>query len=209
MADGPQLTRSQSMEGNSPMQTDWVAVADAAANIPNAMYVSSAATNAMDPDKTKSFRLDNKLWHITGLVFAVVIVILLSFFAVNVTTLTEEVRELRAWKAEIQLRVIEMERTCDLSSQSGRAGPLGPPGPPGEMGPPGPAGSVSVGPPGPQGPMGPAGPPGPPGPGTNECSKPGTNTRPSVECESNTRYSVSVIRDRDDNVGVNVVQHQG
>ncbi|KAI8515230.1 hypothetical protein Bbelb_078210 [Branchiostoma belcheri] len=155
MADGQQQQQpqAQGMEVPTPIQqsqADWLSLADAAANIPNTMYVSSSR-------------------------------------AVRVSTLTEEVVRLRAWKGEIQLRVVEMERTCELPGQSGPAGPPGPPGPPGEKGP------GSVGPPGPPGERGPIGPPGPIGP-AGPPGLPGSIDPPeikpeAVRCESNTTTS--------------------
>ncbi|KAI8487289.1 hypothetical protein Bbelb_350870 [Branchiostoma belcheri] len=117
---------------------DWRASADAAAKIPNPMYVSSTATTCAY-NKTKWSHRCKKFWlTVGGLVFAVMAIVL-PFVAVNVSILSGEMNN-------ISVRLAEVERPVAAA---------GPPGPPGERGPRGPPGPVSTGPPGPPGPIGP------------------------------------------------------
>ncbi|KAI8492567.1 hypothetical protein Bbelb_296080 [Branchiostoma belcheri] len=101
--------------------------------------------------------LCKKLWTALTIVLVVVVIILQSYFAVKMTTLSNEMAELRAQDTKIKQRIVELE------------------GLPGEKWSMGPAGSVSAGPTGPPGPpggKGPMGPPGPPGQnGTSMCPK--------------------------------------
>ncbi|KAI8483386.1 hypothetical protein Bbelb_388490 [Branchiostoma belcheri] len=64
-------------------QTDWTSVADAAASTPNPMYVTraDAAYDADAAKKTKSRGLRKKLLQVAGLLFGLIVVILLSYFA--------------------------------------------------------------------------------------------------------------------------------
>ncbi|XP_066299148.1 collagen alpha-1(I) chain-like [Branchiostoma lanceolatum] len=160
-------------------QTDWRSIADAAANIPNAMYVSRADVYGTEMDKkTKWFRLCKKFWQATAALFIVGIAALLPFFAVKVITLAEKVNKLEEQLTE--LRVTELERNGGsmglnppnmtgpiLQGDAGSVGPPGPPGPLGPSGPPGPIGQPGVpgsaGTPGFQGKRGPLGPAGPMG----------------------------------------------
>ncbi|XP_078664893.1 uncharacterized protein LOC144907549 [Branchiostoma floridae x Branchiostoma belcheri] len=158
MKRGQQQSQAADTGGATPMQqpqTDWRSVAHAAANTPNALYVSRA-----DPtyaDVNTCWRLRDKLWQITGLVFAVVIVILvilLPFFAGKF---------LRVLAQNTRIDLFAMFRESGqfrMCVSSGQAGSAGPPGPPGEKGSMGPVGPASAGPPGEKGATGPAGPPG-------------------------------------------------
>ncbi|XP_078697192.1 uncharacterized protein LOC144925148 [Branchiostoma floridae x Branchiostoma belcheri] len=120
-----------------------------------------------------------KLWMAFTVVFVIVVMnsILLTYFAVKVTTLSDEVAKLSSQEGKSRLRM--GLKPAAVPPVSGPPGPPGPHGPPGKMGPMGPAGPVSTGPPGPGklGPIRPAGsvgpqvkekvgemgPPGPPG----------------------------------------------
>ncbi|KAI8519855.1 hypothetical protein Bbelb_031120 [Branchiostoma belcheri] len=114
MSGGQQQSQTGDSGGDTPEQepqTDWRSVADATANIPNTLYVSRADT-AYDPvDVNKCWRVRNKIWQITGFGFAVVIVILLSFFAVKVTNYSAETaKQFVEMEKKIELRVAELER---------------------------------------------------------------------------------------------------
>eukprot|EP00058_Branchiostoma_floridae_P019106 XP_002604595.1 hypothetical protein BRAFLDRAFT_92818 [Branchiostoma floridae] len=158
----------QQTEGNH-----WQSVADMAATTLNTLYVTRADVYDVIDDvdtKTKFFRLLKKLWAPTGLVFAVVIVILLAYFAGKVTTLSDEIAKLTARNNIIELRLSEFEQ-----DQAEVPGPPGPPGRPGAKGAPGTDGKAgSPGSSGPRGPPGPRGAKGSPGTG----GKPGSPGRP-------------------------------
>eukprot|EP00058_Branchiostoma_floridae_P020472 XP_002605962.1 hypothetical protein BRAFLDRAFT_92210 [Branchiostoma floridae] len=172
MQGGQQQSQTGDNGGTKPTQqapTDWKAVADAAANIPNTMYVSRADVYGTEMDKkTKWFRLCKKFGQATATVIAVVIAVLFPYFAVKVITLAEKMEEQHGMT---ELRMTELERTCkgrpmglNLSNMTGQGpmGTAGQPGVPGSAGPPGLPGEK--GPMGPAGPSGPAGPTGPAGP---------------------------------------------
>ncbi|KAI8491373.1 hypothetical protein Bbelb_310060 [Branchiostoma belcheri] len=176
MSGGQQQSQTGDTEGATPKQqdqTDWRSVANASANIANSLYVSRSDAYDTPPDGNKCWCLRNKLWQITGLVFAVVIVILLSFFSIKAFNQSAEtakqLQDLKKQNHKTEQRLAELEQTCVSSGQPVFAGRPGPPGGKGPIGP------VSTGPPGPCGPpgenatigpVGPAsvGPPGPPGP---------------------------------------------
>ncbi|KAI8499358.1 hypothetical protein Bbelb_231220 [Branchiostoma belcheri] len=185
-AGGQQQAQTGTAGGGTPTQpppTDWRSLADAAANIPNTLYVSRAdATYAADANsrKKKCLSLCKKLWQWTIAVFVVANAIVLPYFAVKTTMLAEEVAKLNR-KTELrrsdlnlkttmlaeefaklnrktELRLSELNRS---PGPPGEKGAMGPPGPAGKMGPVGPTGPGSVGPAGPPGKMGPVGPTGP------------------------------------------------
>eukprot|EP00058_Branchiostoma_floridae_P017056 XP_002602544.1 hypothetical protein BRAFLDRAFT_93849 [Branchiostoma floridae] len=152
-------------------QTDWTSVADAAATIPNTLYVSRADAYGTEMDKkTKWFRLCKKFGQATAAVLVVVTAVLLPYFAVKVTTLAEITSKLEEQNKMTVLRVAELEDMCVLPVTPGKGRPMGlnasnitgsglilagytgcgcPPGPPGAHG--------SPGPPGQSGEMGPMG----------------------------------------------------
>ncbi|KAI8486775.1 hypothetical protein Bbelb_355230 [Branchiostoma belcheri] len=117
-------------------------------------------------DVKKCWRLRNKLWQITGLVFALVIVILLSFFSGKAAYQSAETAK---QLEDMKQRLAELERSAGPpgppgpTGLPGEKGPIGPIGPRGEKGPIGPVGPVSTGPRGPPGEKGPIGPMGPRG----------------------------------------------
>ncbi|KAI8519900.1 hypothetical protein Bbelb_031570 [Branchiostoma belcheri] len=77
MSGGQQQSQTGDSGGTTPKQqpqTDWRSVADATANIPNTLYASRAADTAHDTaDVNKCWCVRNKIWQITGIGFAVVI----------------------------------------------------------------------------------------------------------------------------------------
>ncbi|XP_066299028.1 collagen alpha-3(IX) chain-like [Branchiostoma lanceolatum] len=172
--------------GATPLQrdqTDWKSAADAAAKIPNAMYISRAdyAYGADTDKKTKCLNLCKTFLKAAGLFFAVVNVMLLPLFAART--------ELRINELErTELRINELEEMCVLpgtnrslggngllksstptevpgkvevilpGNQAGVAGAVRLPGLPGPPGPPGEKGSIGPAGPGFVGPPGPTGP---------------------------------------------------
>ncbi|KAI8515231.1 hypothetical protein Bbelb_078220 [Branchiostoma belcheri] len=143
MSGGQQQSQTGDTEGATPTQqpqTDWQSVADAAANIPNTLYVSRSDAYDTPSDGNKCWRLRNNIRKITGLVFAVVIVILLSFFSVKDANqsaeMAKQLEEIKKQNQKTELRVAELEGMC---ISSGKPGKPGPPGPPGEKGATGPA----------------------------------------------------------------------
>ncbi|KAI8513376.1 hypothetical protein Bbelb_100150 [Branchiostoma belcheri] len=80
-------------------QTDWRSVADAAADIPNPMYVRSAdvkrdANYDAHAKKEKCRRLRKKLWQTAGLLVSLVVIIAVSYLAVKVSSHSEEIAKL-------------------------------------------------------------------------------------------------------------------
>ncbi|XP_066268489.1 collagen alpha-1(I) chain-like [Branchiostoma lanceolatum] len=185
MPGGQQQSRTNT-GGTTPKQpqTDWMRRADAAANIPNPMYVTRAdATYDADTNKKVNCRsVCKRLLLASGLVFGLVVVAMLSYLTVKVISVSEEMAKLSAEMAKrnslTELRMTDFERSPGAMGPPGERGPIGPacpvagpPGPPGEKGAMGATGPGSAGPPGPpgeKGAIGPAGPvsfgpPGPPG----------------------------------------------
>ncbi|KAI8495167.1 hypothetical protein Bbelb_271530 [Branchiostoma belcheri] len=195
MKRGQQQSQTGDTGGATPIQqpqTDWRSVADAAAYIPNTLYVSRADAYDTPSDGNKCWRLRNKVWQISGLVFAVVIVILLSFFSVKDANqsaeMARQLEEIKKQNQKTEQRLAELEHMCFLRATracrasrttwpcrperdhgavgpSGEKGAIVPVGPPGEKGPgsPGPPGEKGdIGPTGPRGAKGAIGPVGPP-----------------------------------------------
>ncbi|KAI8509768.1 hypothetical protein Bbelb_121960 [Branchiostoma belcheri] len=192
MSGGQQRSQTGDTGGATPQQqgqTNWRSIADAAANIPNAMYVSRADYGADANNKTKWLDRGKKVLKGTGLFIAVATVLLFPIFAVKVSTLSGDVSKLAARNRMTELQITELKQMCVLpgpnhsldengllksptppgssgnvtTGVAGAAGPPGPPGPPGapgEKGPTGPAGPEGkAGKPGSTGPPGPLGPP--------------------------------------------------
>ncbi|KAI8513329.1 hypothetical protein Bbelb_099680 [Branchiostoma belcheri] len=188
MSAGQQQSRTGRTGGATPRQqaqTDWTSVADAAASTPNPMYVTRADA-AYDAAAAKKCRgLRKKLLQVAGLLFGLLVVILLSYFAVKVSTLSNDVAKLSVKVLKLSEglltlsdKVGERDGMTELGlgkmkeDHAGVTGAVGPPGGgAGGEGPLGPTGPGAIGPPGPpgekgaMGPAGPvsAGPPGPPG----------------------------------------------
>eukprot|EP00058_Branchiostoma_floridae_P017183 XP_002602671.1 hypothetical protein BRAFLDRAFT_72960 [Branchiostoma floridae] len=147
-------------------QTDWKSLADAAANIPNSLYVTRGdyAYRTDANKKTKCIHLCKKLLKATGLFFTVVNAIMVPLLAVRLITLSGEFNE---HTGKMELQITELKRKVGVpgpAGLTGKRGPIGPVGPvgiagrPGSVGPPGAPGMK--GPIGPAGPMGKAGSPG-------------------------------------------------
>ncbi|XP_019619864.1 PREDICTED: collagen alpha-1(I) chain-like [Branchiostoma belcheri] len=162
--------------------------------------VTGDSTYDTAADVKKCWRLRNKLrnniWQVAGLGFAVVIVILLSFFAeVCASSGFAGPPGEKGATGPVGPRSAGPPGPRGEKGARGPAGPwsTGPPGPvgrPGERGATGPVGPRSAGPPGPQGQkgaMGPAGPwstgpPGPVGPPGEKGAR-GPIGRPGEKCE--------------------------
>ncbi|KAI8491763.1 hypothetical protein Bbelb_305680 [Branchiostoma belcheri] len=181
MPGGQQQSQTSGTAGTTPMQqpqTDWRSVADAAANVPNPMYVTRAdakadGSYATEAKKKKKCRhLRKKLWQTAWTVG------LLSLMGI------QEKKKQMGWLDHQEERVLldllnpkvkwfpmkqfgMGEKGAMGPAGSGSPGPPGPPGERGAIGPVGPPGkNWSTGPPcekGAVGPSGPLGPPGPPG----------------------------------------------
>ncbi|XP_019642084.1 PREDICTED: collectin-12-like [Branchiostoma belcheri] len=183
MSGGQQPSQTGDTGGAKPKQqdqTNWKSVADAAANIPNALYVSRADyTDGANTKVKKCIHLFKKFMKGTGVFFAVVSILLFPLFAVKVF---DDVAKLTARNRMSELRITELEQMCVLpgpnhslaenglfksltppgssgnvtTGVAGAAGPPGPPGPPGEKGPMGPAGPEGKAGTDDKGPIGPA-----------------------------------------------------
>ncbi|XP_019647221.1 PREDICTED: collagen alpha-2(I) chain-like [Branchiostoma belcheri] len=174
----PKTCDTDTTPTEQPQTHDWRSTADAAANIPNSLYVSRAGVYDPPDDskKKKWFNRCRKLWQVSNPVLVVVMAVLLLYFAGKYT---EEMGKLQA-------RVQELEQdnkriTTSAAWSPGPPGPIGPPGPSGEKGavgaagptgnkgavgpagPKGKRGAVRVGPAGPMGEKGAVGPAGPTG----------------------------------------------
>ncbi|XP_078674909.1 uncharacterized protein LOC144912960 [Branchiostoma floridae x Branchiostoma belcheri] len=96
--------KKQSQTGDAgdatPTQQDqpyWGPLADAAASIPNPIYVSRAETNGTityNVNKSKWSRWSKKFWWIAGGLVFMVIVVALSILTVNLSILSQEVMTL-------------------------------------------------------------------------------------------------------------------
>ncbi|KAI8502745.1 hypothetical protein Bbelb_194470 [Branchiostoma belcheri] len=158
-------------QGTTPMQqpqTDWRSVADAAANVPNPMYVTRAdvqTDRSYDTEakkKKKCRRLRKKLWQTALTVVSLVVITVLPYLAVKVSSNSDEIAKLSAEVIKLNSRIEHRSAMPHgHPSEKEADGLAGPPG--GENGAMGPAGSGSPGPPGPPGERGVMGPVGPPG----------------------------------------------
>ncbi|KAI8505552.1 hypothetical protein Bbelb_167410 [Branchiostoma belcheri] len=159
-------------------QTDWRSVADAAANIPNTLYVSRAAKNTEMEKKFVEVEKRNKK---TELRVAELEQMCVSLRQPNFTGPPEEKRTMGP-VGPVSTGPPEPSGPPGPAGEKAAIGPVGPvstgpPGPPGQKGAMGPVPPVSTGPPGPPGPpgqkgaMGPVGPvsTGPPGPPSPVC----------------------------------------
>ncbi|KAI8509770.1 hypothetical protein Bbelb_121980 [Branchiostoma belcheri] len=111
MSGGQQPSQTGDTGGAKPKQqdqTNWKSVADAAANILNALYVSRADyTDGADTKVKKCIHLFKKIMKGTGLFFAVVSILLFPLFAVKVF---DDVAKLTARNRMSELRITELER---------------------------------------------------------------------------------------------------
>ncbi|XP_019619624.1 PREDICTED: uncharacterized protein LOC109466354 [Branchiostoma belcheri] len=118
MSAGQQQSRTGRTGGATPTQraqTDWTSVADAAASTPNPMYVTraDAAYDADAAKKTKCRSLRKKLLQVTGLLFGLLVAILMPYFAVKVSTLSNDL-------AKLSVRVLKLsEGLLTLSDKVG------------------------------------------------------------------------------------------
>ncbi|KAI8506242.1 hypothetical protein Bbelb_156690 [Branchiostoma belcheri] len=203
--------------GDTPIQQSqtvwWSSVANAAASNVNPMYNSRAGIVWALTDKTSEGGLSKrlrtalnivrglckKLWTALTIVLVVGIVIVQSYFAVKMATLSNEMAELRAQNTKMKQHIVELEGPLGEKGPMGPAGPVsagppGPPGPPGGKGPMGPPGPVSDWPPGPPGLMGPIGPPGQNG--TSTCAKvAGSQKYPQTSASVETNKGYTIFRE--------------
>ncbi|XP_078676415.1 uncharacterized protein LOC144913548 [Branchiostoma floridae x Branchiostoma belcheri] len=179
MSGGQQPSQTGDTGGASPQQqgqTNWRSLADAAANIPNAMYVSRADYGADANNKTKWLDRGKKVLKGTGLFLAVAKALLFPLFAVKVNTLSGDVSKLAARNRMTELRITELKQMCVLpgpNNSLAENGLLKLPTPPGSYGKVTTGVAVATGPPGPSGPPGDKGPMGPAGP-EGKAGKPGS-----------------------------------
>ncbi|CAH1271099.1 COL6A5 [Branchiostoma lanceolatum] len=161
-------------------QTEWKSRADAAANIPNPLYVTRADAK-YDADankKPKCRRVIKKLLQTVWFVSGLAVIIMLPYLTVQVISISEEMAKLSEEMAELSGEMAKLNRWNDLerspghtggkgdigpvdptfTEPPGKKGPIAPVGPPEQKGAKGPASSVSPGPPGEKGPVGSAGP---------------------------------------------------
>eukprot|EP00058_Branchiostoma_floridae_P018073 XP_002603562.1 hypothetical protein BRAFLDRAFT_79095 [Branchiostoma floridae] len=99
-------------------QDDWRALADAAANIPNALYASRAGEDVKKSACCRPHKL-LQIKTITGLVFALVITILLPYLAAKVAILSDEVSEVRARNRINEQRLTKLEGQMQLQQSGG------------------------------------------------------------------------------------------
>ncbi|KAI8499064.1 Fibrinogen- domains (FReDs) [Branchiostoma belcheri] len=125
--------KKQSQTGDAgdatPTQQDqpyWGPLADAAASIPNPIYVSRAETNGTityNVNKSKWSRWSKKFWWIAGGLVFIVIVVALSILTVNLSTLSQEVMTLSRRLTKLEPKPVVGWVGGPLSAQDAVGGP--------------------------------------------------------------------------------------